>query len=218
MKIFLDTANIKEIKQAAEVGMLDGVTTNPTLMAKENKPYYQILREIFTIVKGPVNAEVIGQTAEEIVAEAHQLTQFGPNLVVKIPMSQEGMKAIRELSLRNIKTNATLIFSPLQAITAAKAGATYVSVFVGRLDDIGHNGIEVVRQIKQIYTNYHFSTQIIVASIRHPQHVVEAALVGADIATLPYGVFEKMFRHPLTDKGIQIFLEDWAKIPTEIRK
>lgn len=212
MKIFLDTANLKDIKQAQDMGILDGVTTNPTLISKEQKSFKELVKEICGIVKGPVNAEVVGKTADEMVKEAEELAKIAKNIVVKIPMTAEGLKAVKALSSRGIKTNVTLCFSPLQAILAAKAGATYMSVFVGRLDDAGHVGMDVVRQVRQIYLNYKFPTEIIVASIRHPLHVVETAMAGADIATIPYAVFEKMFKHPLTEDGIEIFLKDWSKV------
>jgi transaldolase len=213
VKIFLDTANIKEIKEAARVGLLDGVTTNPTLISKEKRPFKELLKEICGIVKGGVvNAEVVGESVDEMVTEAQELTKISDNIVVKIPMGPVGLAAVRELIPRGIKTNVTLCFSALQAIAVAKAGATYVSIFVGRLDDVGHNGMEIVRQIKQIYQNYQFPTKIIVASIRHPLHLLESALIGVDIATVPYAVYEKMFKHPLTEQGVQTFLKDWAKV------
>lgn len=213
MKIFLDTANLNEIKQAHKLGVVDGVTTNPTLMSKEQKSYITVLKEICSVVKGPVNAEVMGETSDKMIAEAKELIKIDTNIIVKIPMSLEGLKAVRELEPQGIKTNVTLCFSPLQAILVAKANASYISVFVGRLDDAGHDGMEVIRQIKEIYTKYQFATKLIVASIRHPLHVLESALAGADIATIPYAIFEKMFKHPLTDAGIQTFLKDWAKVP-----
>jgi transaldolase len=213
MKIFLDTANLDEIKQAQKIGLVDGVTTNPTLLAKEKKPFKQAVKEICGIVDGPVSAEVIGETAGKMIDEANDLVKIASNVVIKIPMSQEGLKAAHELEKQKIKTNVTLCFSPNQALLAAKANASYVSVFVGRLDDAGHNGMDIIRQIKTIFFNYKFSSRLIVASIRHPVHVVETALTGADIATIPYTIYEKMFRHPLTESGIQTFLKDWAKVP-----
>lgn len=213
MKIFLDTANFKEIKDAHQMGLVDGVTTNPSLMCKEQRSCNDVLKEICRLVKGPVNAEVIGETSDKMVAEAAELSKIAENIVIKIPMTPEGLKAVRQLESQGIKTNVTLCFSPLQAILAAKAGASYISFFVGRLDDAGHDGMEVIRQVKTILNNYRFKTQLIVASIRHPLHVVESALAGADIATIPSAVFEKMFKHPLTTAGIEIFLKDWAKIP-----
>ncbi len=213
MQIYLDTANINEIKEAAATGLLDGLTTNPTLMAKQDKPFQQALADICKVVKGPVSAEVVGETCEVMIKEAKELVKIADNIVIKIPMMPEGMKAVKQLVAQGIKTNATLCFSLLQALTAAKAGSTYASVFVGRLDDAGHNGMEVIRQAKQAFVNYQFSTKLIVASIRHPLHVVESALIGADIATLPYAIYKQMFRHPLTDQGIKRFLEDWQKVP-----
>lgn len=213
MKIFLDTASIKEIKEAAKTGILDGVTTNPTLVSKENRPFKGLIKEICGIVKeGVVNVEVISESVDEMVTEAQELVKISDNIVVKVPMGQIGLQAVRALTSRGIKTNITLCFSALQGLAVAKAGATYISIFVGRLDDAGHNGMEIVRQTKQIYQNYNFSTKIIVASIRHPLHLLESALAGADIATVPYAIFEKMFKHPLTEQGIQTFLKDWAKV------
>lgn len=213
MKLFLDTANLKEIKETQATGLLDGVTTNPTLIAKEGQTFIGLVKEICKVVNGPVNAEVMGETKDKMIAEAKELVKISHNIVVKIPMTPEGLKVVRELAGAGIKTNVTLVFSPLQALLAARAGATYASIFVGRLDDAGHNGMEIVRQAKQIYNNYHFTTQLIVASIRHPGHVVESALTSADIATIPFAIFQKMFRHPLTDRGLDIFLSDWAKVP-----
>jgi len=213
MKIFLDTANFDEIKRAQQIGLVDGVTTNPSLLCKQQKSFKVCLKEICEVVTGPVSAEVVGETAEAIITEAKDLVKIADNVVIKIPMSQEGLKAAHQLETQKIKTNVTLCFSPNQALLAAKAKASYVSVFVGRLDDAGHNGMDVIRQIRTIFLNYKFSSQIIVASIRHPVHVVETALAGADIATIPYAVYEKMFKHPLTDTGIQTFLKDWAKVP-----
>jgi transaldolase len=213
VKIFIDTANIKEIKEAVSLGLIDGVTTNPTLIAKENSPAQELLREICSLVSGPVSAEVIALDAEGMVSEARQLSKIARNIVVKIPLIKEGLKAIRALSQEGIKTNATLCFSPNQALLVAKAGADYVSPFVGRLDDISHVGMDLVRDIKTIYKNYNFKTQIIVASVRNPLHVASAALLGADIATVPFVVIEQLLRHPLTDIGVQRFLEDSKKVP-----
>jgi transaldolase len=212
MKFFLDTANIKEIAQAHEMGVLDGVTTNPTLLAKEGRDPVQVLKEICQIIDGPVNAEVISTDSEGMIKEARRWAELSDNIVVKIPMTREGMKAVRALSEEGIPTNVTLIFSPSQALIAAKAGADYVSPFVGRLDDRSEEGMELVSKIIQIFDNYGFETEVIVASIRHPMHVVEAALMGADIATMPYAVFEKLFEHPLTDIGLAQFLKDWEKL------
>ena len=211
MKFFIDTANIAEIKEAHRMGMVDGVTTNPSLIAKEGRDFKTIITEICEIVNGPISAEVIGLSVDAMVSEARDLARIHENIVVKIPMTVDGLKAVRQLSEEGIKTNVTLIFSPLQALMAAKAGASYVSPFVGRLDDISHDGMLLVEQIVEIYNNYAFDTEIIVASIRHPMHVLEAALMGADIATIPFNVLSKLAGHPLTDKGIQAFLADWEK-------
>ncbi|TCK04512.1 fructose-6-phosphate aldolase [Phorcysia thermohydrogeniphila] len=213
MKFFIDTADINEIKAAMEMGMVDGVTTNPTLISKTGRPFLEVAKEIVETVPGPVSLEVVSLDTQGMVDEARRLAKLGDNVVIKIPMTTEGLKAVKILSQEGIKTNVTLVFSPLQAILAAKAGATYVSPFVGRLDDIGHDGMELISQIVQIYDNYGFDTEIIVASIRHPQHVLQAALIGADIATIPFKVIKQLAKHPLTDVGLQRFLEDWAKVP-----
>jgi len=213
MKFFIDTADINEIKKAYELGLIDGVTTNPTLIAKTGKPFMEVAKEILKLVDGPVSLEVVSLDAKGMVDEARVLAKLGDNVVIKIPMTTEGLKAVKTLSEEGIKTNVTLVFSPLQALLAAKAGATYVSPFVGRLDDIGHDGMELISQIVDIYSNYGFTTEIIVASIRHPKHVLEAALIGADIATIPFKVISQLVKHPLTDKGIERFLEDWANVP-----
>ncbi|MBO8131580.1 MAG: fructose-6-phosphate aldolase [Candidatus Marinimicrobia bacterium] len=212
MKIFIDTANIEQIKMAQSWGILDGVTTNPTLLSREKGNFREILKDICGIVDGPVSAEVVSLDAEGMVKEARELAKIGDNIVIKIPITLEGLKAIKILTSEGIKTNTTLVFSSLQAILTAKAGSTYVSPFVGRLDDISHIGMELVEQIVQIYRNYNFKTQVIVASIRNPLHIVEAALIGADICTIPFTVLEKMIKHPLTDMGINRFLEDWRKV------
>jgi transaldolase len=212
MKFFIDTANIEEIRKAVSWGVVDGVTTNPTLMAKENRDFKTVVKEITSIVDGPISVEAIGPEADKLVSEAREHSKLSKNIVVKIPMTTEGIKAVRVLSKEGVKTNVTLLFSPNQALIAAKAGATYVSPFIGRLDDIGHDGMQVVRDIMAIFRNYGFKTQVIVASIRHPMHVVEAAKAGADVATIPFKVLEKMFTHELTEKGIRIFNEDWAKV------
>jgi transaldolase len=212
MKFFIDTANIEEIRKACELGVIDGVTTNPTLIAKEKKDPVTIFKEICAIVDGPVSAEVIGLKADEMVKEAEELAKIHKNIVVKIPMIEEGLKAVKRLSTAGIKTNVTLIFSPNQALLAAKAGATYVSPFVGRLDDISHTGMDIVADIQAIYENYDFITQVIVASIRNPLHVIEAALIGADIATIPYSVIGQLIKHPLTDIGVAKFLKDWESV------
>ena len=209
MKFFLDTANVEEIKKYAELGLVDGVTTNPTLVAKEGRDFYEVVKEICQIVEGPVSAEVISTDAEGMVKEARELAKLADNIVIKIPMTKDGMKAVKILSAEGIKTNVTLVFSPLQALLAAKAGATYVSPFVGRLDDIGHVGMKLVEDVVKIYRNYDIKTEVIVASIRHPWHVLEAAKIGADIATMPPAVMDKLFNHPLTDIGLERFLKDW---------
>jgi transaldolase len=211
MKFFIDTANIEEIRKAVALGMVDGVTTNPSLIAKENRPFEDLLREICEIVDGPINGEAVSLDADGMVREGRELAAFHPNIVVKIPMTTEGLKAVKILHGENIKTNVTLIFSPMQALMAAKAGASYVSPFVGRLDDIAQVGMDLVSDIMNIYSNYGYETEVIVASIRNPVHVVEAALIGADIATIPYKVIEQLAKHPLTDIGMEKFLADWEK-------
>jgi transaldolase len=211
MKFFIDTANIEEIKEAHRMGMVDGVTTNPSLVAKEGRDFEEIIKEICEIVDGPISAEVISLDSEGMVTEARHLASIHTNIVVKIPMTVEGLKATRQLTAEEIKTNVTLVFSPLQALMAAKAGASYVSPFVGRLDDIAHDGLALVEQIVEIYNNYAFDTEVIVASVRHPLHVLESALLGADIATIPFNVIAKLASHPLTDKGIKAFLDDWNR-------
>ncbi len=217
MKIFIDTANLNEIRKAKALGLVDGVTTNPTLIAKEKETTESLIRKISEEVDGPVNVEVIGTTAEAIVKEARTMATWGSEIVIKIPVTQDGLKAVRELSSEGIKTNVTLLFSASQAILAAKAGATYVCPFVGRLDDISFNGLDLIRQIREIYDNYvEIETQVIVASIRNPIHVVEAGLLGAEIVTIPPATIEQMVRHPLTDKGIAQFLEDAKKIGSKM--
>jgi len=212
MKLFIDTANIEEIEKAISLGVLDGVTTNPTLLAREKNNPIEQLKKITSIVKGPVSAEVLSQKASEMIEEAKKLKDIAENIVIKIPSTVEGLKATKALSDLGIKTNLTLCFSVSQAILVAKAGATYVSPFVGRLDDISTDGMSLIKDIKLIYKNYNFSTQIIVASIRHPIHFVEAAKIGADVATVPFSVIEKLMQHPLTDIGIKRFLEDWKSL------
>ncbi|MCX7857695.1 MAG: fructose-6-phosphate aldolase [Deltaproteobacteria bacterium] len=212
MKFFIDTANIDEIKKGIEMGLVDGVTTNPTLIAKEKKDPDALIKEILSIVEGPVSLEVISENKDGMCKEAEELASLGPNVVVKIPMTEDGIKAVRYLSKKGIKTNVTLIFHPLQALIAAKAGATYVSPFIGRLDDISSRGMGIVEDICTIFSNYGFETQIIVASIRNPVHVLDAALIGAHIATIPFAVLSQLVKHPLTDIGIQRFLKDWASI------
>lgn len=213
MEIFIDTANIKEIKEAASLGLIDGVTTNPTLISRENRKASELLKEICSLVDGPVSAEVISLDTEGMLQEARILSKIAKNIVVKVPLVKEGLKAVKVLSGEGIKTNVTLCFSASQALFVAKSGANYVSPFVGRLDDISHQGMDLIGDIKTIYENYGFNTKIIVASIRNPLHVVEAALIGADIATIPFTVIEQLIKHPLTDLGIQKFLEDHKKIP-----
>ena len=211
MKIFLDTANLKAINTYNEMGLVDGITTNPTLLAKEEQSPAELMREIVRIVKGPVSLEVIATETDEMLEEAHKLKKFGQNVIVKIPMTSNGMKAVRKLTEDGIDTNVTLIFSANQAILAAKAGASYVSPFIGRLDDIGSEGMILIKEITQIFRNYQFRTQVLVASIRHPVHVIEAGRIGADIVTIPPEILAKMLAHPLTDKGLALFLSDWEK-------
>jgi transaldolase len=213
MKIFIDTANLDQIKEVNSWGILDGVTTNPTLVAKEGCDFEVRVRDICQIVDGPISAEAVSLEAEGMIKEARQLSKIHKNIIVKIPMTSEGLKAVKVLSKEGIKTNVTLVFSPNQALLAAKAGATYVSPFVGRLDDISHDGMALVRDIVTIFRNYEFKTQVIAASMRHPVHVTEAALAGAHVATIPYDVLKKMLKHNLTDEGIQKFLKDWEKVP-----
>ena len=213
MKFFIDTGNIDEIKEGLELGMVDGVTTNPSLVAKENKDFDTVVREILEIVKGPVSLEVISEDAEGMVVEGKKLAKLAENVVVKIPMTTEGLKATRILSDLGISVNQTLIFSPMQALLAAKAGADYVSPFIGRLDDISHNGMDLVEQILTIIDNYGFDCEVIVASVRHPLHVLDAALLGADIATIPFKVIKQLAGHPLTDVGLKKFLDDWRSVP-----
>jgi len=214
MKFFIDTANPDEIKRAYEMGVLDGVTTNPTLISKEKKDFESLIHEICKTVKGlPISLEVLSLNSEGMIEEARRLFKMGENIVVKIPMTTEGLKAIKVLVSEGIKTNTTLVFSPTQALLAAKAGTTYVSPFIGRLDDIAQTGMELIEQIVTIFKNYSFESQVIVASIRHPIHVLEAALIGADVATIPYKVIEQLVKHPLTDIGIERFLADWKKVP-----
>ena len=211
MKFFIDTANVNEIKEANDMGMVDGVTTNPSLIAKEGRDFEEIIKEICEIVDGPISAEVVSTDTEGMLEEARKLSRIHDNIVIKIPMLVDGLKATRILSEEKIKTNVTLVFSPLQALMAAKAGATYVSPFIGRLDDISQEGLLLVEQIVEIYSNYAFDTEIIVASIRNPLHVLESALMGADIATIPFNVLSKLAAHPLTDKGLKAFLDDWKR-------
>lgn len=211
MKFFIDTANIDEIKDASSMGMVDGVTTNPSLIAKEDGKFEDIIKEICEVVDGPVSAEVISIDVDGMVKEARELAKISSNIVIKVPMTIDGIKATRILSEEGIKTNVTLVFSPLQALMAAKAGATYVSPFIGRLDDLSQDGMALIEQIVEIFDNYAFNTEIIVASIRNPLHVLDSAMLGADIATIPYSVLSKLAAHPLTDKGLKAFLSDWEK-------
>ncbi|HCZ11613.1 MAG TPA: fructose-6-phosphate aldolase [Nitrospiraceae bacterium] len=215
MKFFIDTANVEEIKKAWELGVIDGVTTNPSLIAKEKREPVGLLKEICGIVDGPISAEAISLKADEMVKEAEELAKIHENIVVKIPMTEDGLRAVKRLSSAGIKSNVTLIFSSSQALLAAKAGTTYVSPFVGRLDDISHVGMDLVADIQDIYENYFFDTEVIVASIRNPLHVVEAARIGADIATIPYSVISQLAKHPLTDIGIEKFLKDWEKVKSK---
>ena len=215
MKIFLDTANIESIRKYKDMGVLDGITTNPTLLSKEQGSPDEIMKTIVSMIPGPVSLEVIGTESEQMIEEAHHLKKYGQNVVVKIPMIPEGLKALRILSAEGLSTNVTLVFSASQALLAAKAGATYVSPFIGRLDDIGHNGMAIVKSIVSIFRNYQLRTQVLVASIRHPDHVVQAAELGADVVTLPPDILGKMMKHPLTDKGLEAFLSDWKKIRNE---
>ena len=212
MKFFIDTANVEEIRRAHDMGLIDGVTTNPTLISREGRDFRPLVSEICEIVDGPVSVEAVSAKSEDLVLEARTLSKIHENIVVKIPMTLEGLKAVRTLASEGIGTNVTLIFSPTQALLAAKAGATYASPFIGRLDDVSHVGMDLVEQIIAIYDNYDFDTQVIVASIRNPIHVLEAAHMGADIATIPYTVLEQLAKHPLTDVGMERFLEDWKKI------
>ena len=211
MKFFIDTANIAEIKEAASMGVLDGVTTNPSLVAKEGKEFHKLLEEICAIVDGPISAEVISVDFDGIMKEGRELSKIHRNIVVKVPLIKEGLKAVKALKAEGIRTNVTLCFSPTQALVAAKAGAYFISPFIGRLDDISHSGMDLIRQIVTIYRNYQYETQVLVASVRHPLHVVEAAMIGADICTIPFKVIEQLIKHPLTDIGLQKFLEDWNK-------
>lgn len=212
MKLFIDTANIKEIEEAASWGVIAGVTTNPSLIAKEGRDFKQVVKEICSLIDGPISAEVISLKSDEMVKEAREIVQWHENIVIKLPMTDEGIKTCKILSSEGIKTNVTLVFSANQALMAALAGATYVSPFIGRLDDAGQNGLSLIEEIVHIYSNYGFDTEIITASVRHPVHVLEAAKIGSHIATVPYKVLKQMFNHPLTDVGIQRFLADWKSV------
>jgi transaldolase len=213
MKLFIDSAEVDKIREAWEWGIIDGVTTNPSHVAKTGRKHLEVYREICDIVDGPISLETITLTAKEMVPEGCALAKIHKNVVVKVPITREGLKAVKEFTAEGIRTNVTVTFSPLQAMLAAKCGATYISPFVGRLDAIGQFGMEVVRQIKTIYSNYGFQTQILTAAVRHPTHVLEAALAGSDVCTMAYDVLEQLYHHPLTDIGIDIFLKDWAKVP-----
>ncbi len=217
MKFFLDTANVKELQEAAAMGILDGVTTNPSLIAKEKRPFRDLVDEICRIVDGVVNLEVVATDVDGMVQQGRELAKIAPNVVVKLPTTVEGIKALRILAREGLKTNLTLCFSPSQALLVTKAGATYVSPFLGRLDDISHVGMDLVRTIRRIYDNYGFKTQILAASLRNPLHIVDAALAGADVATMPFAVFQQLVKHPLTDIGLKRFLEDWEKAGVKLQ-
>jgi transaldolase len=214
MKFFIDTADVREIREAHELGLVDGVTTNPSLIAKSGRKFKDVIEEIVSIVDGPISAEVISLDSPGMIAEALELVKIHKNIVVKVPMTPEGLKATKVLTEKGIKTNVTLIFSPLQALLAAKAGASYVSPFVGRLDDISQDGMGIIEEIRTIFDNYGYSSEIIVASVRNPIHVLNSALIGADIATIPYSVMIQLAKHPLTDAGIKKFLADWENVPS----
>ena len=213
MKFFIDSANVKEIREANDLGVIDGVTTNPSLVAKEGRNLKEVIQEICSIVDGPISAEVVSLDSEEMVKEGRVLAKIHPNVVVKIPMTPDGLKAIKKLSQEGIAVNVTLIFSPIQALLAAKAGAAYVSPFVGRLDDIGHVGMDLIQQIVTIFNNYVYRTEVLVASVRNPVHIIDAAMMGAHVATIPYQVIMQLTKHPLTDSGLKKFLTDWEKNP-----
>lgn len=215
MKIFLDTANLDSIKKFNDMGLLDGITTNPSLLSKEGGDPHAYMKQITDIIKGDVSLEVVSTDYQGMIDEGHKLVQYGDNVVVKVPMTPDGLRACKTLSSEGIKVNVTLIFSSNQAILAAKSGAKYVSPFIGRLDDIGHTGMDLIDEIQEIFSNYDFDTQILVASIRHPQHVVDAGRIGADVVTLPPGVLDKMLKHPLTDIGLANFLADWEKLKSK---
>jgi transaldolase len=217
MKLFIDTALIDQIREANGWGIVDGVTTNPTHVSKTGRPAREVYEEICRTVAGPVSLEAVGLEADQIVTEGRQLAEIADNVVIKVPVTRDGLKAVKQLNAEGIKTNVTVVFSPLQALLAAKCGATFVSPFVGRLDAVGHTGMDVVRQIKTIYQNYGFTTQILVAAVRHPIHVLESALAGADVCTMFFDVMKQLYEHPLTDVGIEMFLEDWKKVPKEGR-
>lgn len=213
MKLFIDSANIKEIRECVDQGVIDGVTTNPSLVAKSGRKFRDVLVEICEVVKGPVSAEVVSLDVDGMMKEARDLAKVAKNVVVKVPLTAEGLKAVRRCADEGIKTNVTLCFSPIQALLAAKAGAGYISPFVGRLDDVAHVGMDLIRQIVTIYKNYNFTTEVLVASVRNPVHLIEAALCGAHVSTIPYSVIQQLVKHPLTDIGLKKFLEDWEKVP-----
>lgn len=213
MKFFIDTADVKEIREAHDLGLVDGVTTNPSLIAKSGRKFKDVIKEIVSIVDGPISAEVISLDAPGMIKEAKELAKIHKNIVIKLPMTPEGLKACKALTGKGIKTNVTLIFTPMQALLAAKAGATYVSPFVGRLDDISQDGMGIIEEIRTIFDNYGYTAEIIVASVRNPIHVLNSALIGADIATIPFSVMMQLSKHPLTDAGITKFLEDWKSVP-----
>jgi transaldolase len=213
MQFFIDSADIGEIKKALALGLCDGVTTNPSLVAKTGRPFGDVLKEIVSLVPGPISAEVTATDAEGMLAEARALVKYGPQIVIKIPLIVEGLRAVKALAQDGVKTNVTLCFSPVQALLAAKAGATYISPFVGRLDDISQDGMQLIADIVQIYRNYQFKTKVLVASVRHPIHVLDAAKLGADVATIPFSVIDQLAKHPLTDAGLKKFLADWEKVP-----
>ncbi len=216
MQVFMDSANVEEIKDAVEHGLIDGVTTNPTLIAKEGRDFREVVEQICQIVPGPVSVEVVGKTYDEMMAEGREIAKIADNVVVKIPMLKEGLRAVRDLSRDGIRVNVTLVFSAAQGLLAAKAGATYVSPFLGRLDDHSHVGMDIVRDIVRIYKNYSLPAQVLAASLRHPLHFVEAALAGAHVATVPPTVIHQLYKHPLTDVGLERFLADWQKVPQGI--
>lgn len=216
MKFFIDTANLKEIREAADMGILDGVTTNPSLIAKESRPFKETILEICDIVNGPVSVEVVATEMRGMLEEAHEFARWHKNVVIKLPTTREGLKACKRLSGEGVRTNLTLCFSANQALMVAKAGATYVSPFVGRLDDISHVGMDLIRQVVQIYKNYGYDTQVLAASLRHPLHVIDAAMAGAHVATIPFKVLDLMIKHPLTDKGLDAFLKDWEKVKAQM--
>jgi transaldolase len=213
MKLFIDTGSVAEIRECVEQGIIDGVTTNPSLVAKSGRKFRDLLVEICEVIKGPVSAEVVSLDAPGMMKEAREYAKIASNIVVKVPLTAEGLKAVRKCSEEGIKTNVTLCFSPVQALLAAKAGAGYISPFVGRLDDIAHNGMDLIRQIVTIYKNYNYTTEVLVASVRNPLHLVEAALCGAHVSTIPFNVIQQLVKHPLTDSGLKKFLEDWEKVP-----